>query len=166
METHILNAGQQRFEPVSKDCLFCKNKTRNKNMEDNLFTPVYRTKDRSNYVVYRNVKFNEIKIGVPRCESCKNIDSNVSIITNLLIFVSVFTTLILPIYLAVEFKLPTLGLVIALATTFGIMVLITMGLERGMLAMNNVYSKKDGSMRDPLIKEFLRGGWSLKRPTA
>ena len=65
METHILNAGQQRFEPVSKDCLFCKNKTRNKNMEDNLFTPVYRTKDRSNYVVYRNVKFNEIKIGVP-----------------------------------------------------------------------------------------------------
>ncbi len=166
MESHILHHDKQRFEPKDKVCLFCKKSSLNRNMEDNLFTPVYAVQDRTNLLVYSNVKFKKIDVGVPRCENCRRVHSTVSIISNIAIFFAVITTLVLPIYLSVEFNFSTIGLVIALALTFGVVVLIAMGVEKGLLAMYDVRSKKDGSLKDPLIKEFLRGGWSLKRPTA
>ena len=166
MESHILNHERQRFEPKDTVCLFCTNKSSTRNMEDNLFTPVYCVQDRTNLLVYSNVKFNKIEVGVPRCGNCRSTHVKVNIVSNIFVFIAVFTTLILPVYLAVKFSLSTVGMVIALASTFGLTVLITMGVEKGLLSLYDVKSKKDGSLRDPLIKEFLRGGWSLKRPRA
>ena len=53
-----------------------------------------------------------------------------------------------------------------MALTFGSVYLAMVGIEKGILNANDVKSEKEGALRDPLIRSFLAGGWSINRPSA
>ncbi len=166
MQSHTFNESRKRFEPHNKKCSFCRTGGRNTNMEDNCFYSVYNIQDRTNLLVYRNVKFNEIKIGVPRCTSCRSVHSNAKMASHISVFVGVLLIFIIPIYFTVKFSLGTIGLILLMASTFGLVYLGMKALEKGILDANEVKSEKEGALREPLVREFLRNGWSDTRPTA
>jgi len=166
MESHIFNPTQKRFEPKNKNCLFCKTGSNNSNMEDNCFYSVYNVKDRTNLVVFRNVKFNEIKIGIPRCESCRKIHSTARIATHIVLFVGIPLVFVIPVYLSVVYDLGTIGIIFLLAATFGLVYFSMVGIEKAIFSSKNIISEKDGALKEPLVKDFLRSGWSIDRPRA
>lgn len=69
---HVINKARRRIEPTTKVCTYC-NETKVDNVNDCYYVPIFRENDRTNLVVYRNVKFSKILIGIPRCADCKNI---------------------------------------------------------------------------------------------
>ncbi len=166
METHVYNESFRRFEPKKKVCLFCKTKALNSSMEDNCFSSVYNIQNRTNIVVYRNVKFNEVKIGIPRCSKCCSVHSMAKISSYVTVFVGVLLVFIIPIYLAVQFDLGTIGMIFLVILMFGLVYLAVLAVEKAILSTYDVISEKDGAMKEPLVREFLRNGWSLDRPTA
>ena len=166
MENHIFNERRKRFEPKDRKCAFCKTGTNNGQMEDNCFFSVYNEKGRTNLVVFRNVKFNEVKIGVPRCEACSKTHSLVKGTSCLAIIVAVLSVFVVPIYLSVTFDLGTVPMIILMAITFGLAVLAVMGLEKFILNLKDVKSEKDGALTNDLVRAFVRNGWSVDRPNA
>lgn len=166
MESHIFNQSAKRFEPKEKKCSFCKPRSNNSKMQDNCFYSVYNVQDRTNLVVFRNVKFSEVKIGIPRCESCRKVHSNAKIASYLTLFIGIPLVFIIPIYFSVKFDLGTVGMVILLAATFGLVYFAMVGIERAIHNSSDVKSEKDGALLDPLVQSFLRSGWSIERPRA
>ena len=166
METHKFNEYLRRFEPLHTKCLFCRAGKDSSHMEDNCFYSVYNVQDRTNVIVYRNVKFKEVKIGVPRCEKCKSVHSKAKVTTNITIFVGVLLVFIIPIYFSVEFDLGTVGMIFMLALTAGLVFLIVFAIEKAILNGYDVKSEKDGARTVPLVRDFLRNGWTDDRPSA
>ena len=166
MQTHTFNESRRRFKPHNKKCSFCRSGARNTNMEDNCFYSVYNIQDRTNLVVYRNVKFKEVKISIPRCASCRRVHSAAKTSTYISVFIGVLLIFIIPIYFSVKFSLGTFGLIIMMAATFGLVYLGMVAIEKGILNANEVTSEKDGALKEPLVRDFLRNGWSITRPTA
>ncbi|MBK9980866.1 MAG: hypothetical protein IPP15_00335 [Saprospiraceae bacterium] len=166
METHTLNEARKRLEPLSTQCAFCSTGTHSSNMEDNRFSPVYRIQDRTNLLVYRNVKFNEIQIGIPRCERCRKVHSNVKLASDIAIFFGVLLVFIIPVAFAIIFNTSTFGMIVMLIVTVGLVYLGVRALEKGILSACKVISEKDGALEEPLVREFLKNGWSLDRPRA
>ena len=66
----------KRFKPISLTCFFC-NCSKNDESDGNFYFKLYKEHERSNYFVYRNVKFSSFEIGLPRCLSCKIIHDKV-----------------------------------------------------------------------------------------
>jgi len=166
MDSHIFNKTSKRFEPKETKCSFCRTGAINSNMEDNCFYPVYAIQDRTNLLVYRNVKFSEVKIGIPRCKHCRKIHSNVKTASYLSLFIGIPLVFIVPIYFSMQFDLGTIGMIIFMALTFGAVYLAMVGIEQAILNANDIKSEKEGALLDPLIKNFLRNGWSINRPSA
>ncbi|MBK9255688.1 MAG: hypothetical protein IPM42_09400 [Saprospiraceae bacterium] len=166
LNTHILNETKRRFEPINTKCSFCNTGSHNKMMEDNCFSSVYNVRDRTNLLVYRNVKFNEVKIGVPRCKSCRSVHSTVNTLTNIVIIIGVLLVFVVPITISVSLKTSTAVMFVMMALMVGIVYLTVTALDKAILSSNKTLSEKEGALKEPLVLEFLRRGWSLKRPTA
>ncbi|MFK8008237.1 MAG: hypothetical protein AB8H03_17905 [Saprospiraceae bacterium] len=166
MDSHIFNKLEKRFEPNEKKCSFCKPRSNNSKMEDNCFYSVYNVQDRTNLVVFRNVKFSEVKIGIPRCEGCRKVHSKAKIASYFTLFIGIPLVFIIPIYFSVQFDLGTVGMIFLLAMTFGLVYLAMVGIEKAIFNSYDIISEKDGALLDPLIQNFLRSGWSIERPRA
>ena len=166
MDSHIFNQSEKRFEPKDKKCSFCKPRSNNSKMEDNCFYSVYNVQDRTNLVVFRNVKFSEVKIGIPRCESCRKVHSKAKTANYLALFIGIPLVFIIPIYFSVKFDLGTVGMILLLVMTFGLVYLAMIGIEKAIFSSYDVKSEKDGALLDPLIQSFLINGWSIERPRA
>lgn len=166
MENHIFNESRKRFEPQDKKCSFCRTGSNNSKMEDNCFYSVYNVQDRTNLVVFRNVKFSEVKIGIPRCEKCRKVHSTAKITSYITLFIGVPLIFIIPIFFSVKFDLGTVGMVVLLAATFGLVYLAMVGIEKAIFNSYEVKSEKDGALLNPLVQNFIRSGWSIERPRA
>ncbi len=166
MENHTFNESRKRFEPKNTKCTFCKTGSNNSKMEDNCFYSIYNVQDRTNLVVFRNVKFNEVKIGIPRCEGCKKAHSVAKTSGCLSTIVGVPLVFIIPIYCSVAFDLGTVGLIVMLVLTFGLVCLAVIGLEKLIFKTYDIKSEKEGALTDTLVQSFLVSGWSIDRPRA
>ncbi len=166
MDTHIFNQLKTRFEPKDIKCSFCRTGSNKSKMEDNCFYSVYNVQDRTNLIVFRNVKFNEIKIGIPRCASCRKVHFTAKMASYLTLFIGIPLVFIIPIYFSVKFDLGTIGMILLLAMTFGLVYLAMVGIEKAIFSAYDIKSEKDGALLDPLIQSFLIGGWSIERPRA
>jgi hypothetical protein len=166
METHILSESKKVFDPLATNCAFCKTGTHSKSKQDNYLAPVYRTQNRTNLVVYRNVKFNEIKIGIPRCKSCKSAHSVVKTASHLSVFIGVILFFVITMSLSMMFDAGIFGMIISMAVAFGLIYLMVTGIEKAILSYYNVITEKEGALKEPLVREFLRNGWSIDRPKA
>ena len=166
MDTHTFNESKKRFEPRDKKCSFCRAGSNKSKMEDNCFYSIYNVQDRTNLIVFRNVKFNEVKIGIPRCGSCRKVHGLAKTATYITLFIGIPLVFIIPIYFSVLFDLGTIGMILLLASTFGLVYLSMVGIQKAILNANDIKSEKDGALSAPLVQNFLRSGWSIERPRA
>ncbi|MEZ5049498.1 MAG: hypothetical protein R2766_07595 [Saprospiraceae bacterium] len=166
METHTLNERERRLEPLGKACQFCDLNRESESMSQNSFISVYKENKRLNLLVYRNVKFNEIKIGIPRCNYCSRTHGFAKIIGWISTIVAVLGTFFIPFYLAVKLDLHTIMMFVFMVLSFGAGVGLVYGLQYLILNLRKVKSEKEVAKKEPLIREFLRNGWSLDRPRA
>ena len=156
---HILNEKLKRLEPTGSTCYYCGNASSNK-MSDNYFLNLYKEVDRTNVIVYRNVKFNKISIGIPRCASCKKIHNkshDASVLYSILIVILI---MVISFYIWGGFGF------------FAIFVCIPIGvfgqgiIKNKLISAENILKEKDGAKKSDTVKEFIIRGWSFNQPTA
>ena len=90
--THTLNERLKRIEPTSKKCSYCVNGQVEK-LNSCYFVPIFKENDRTNIVVYRSVKYQTIKIGIPRCIDCFGVheqSKNKALILSIFISIAIF----------------------------------------------------------------------------
>ncbi len=162
-QTHIVNERLKRIEPVSKKCSFCYTGT-SQHINDSYFVPVFKENDRTNIIVYRSVKYQKIDIGIPRCTDCKAIHQSAKTKALLISLACALAILAFMIYNFLNFHA-----VVSVALMF---LSIFAGIG-GYAYLQNVFARKagisslkDGAENDPLVKDFLMQGWSLKQPSA
>lgn len=161
IKNYRYNETLKRFEPLEKKCTYC-DLTQISNIDDCYYIPLFLTKDTTNLLVYRSVKFDQISIGIPRCTSCKNIHenssskaANLSIGFALLIIIFLF-------YNLVSFG----GVIVAL----GLIGIISCGnygykyLRDSFSRDKGIYTPKDGAETNEVILDLVLSGWSLEKP--
>jgi len=74
--------------------------------------------------------------------------------------------LISAVYFGVKFQLGIIGMGLYMAIAFGVVYFSSVGIEKAIFNNNNIKSPKEGAQMDPLVKDFLRSGWSLDQPRA
>ncbi|WP_431244275.1 hypothetical protein ACQ9BO_07910 [Flavobacterium sp. P21] len=63
------NESSKRFEPKEKRCGYCF-QNEGRNINNYYFIKLYKVKERTNHIVHRSLKYQEIEIGVSRCNDC------------------------------------------------------------------------------------------------
>ncbi|KAF2510162.1 hypothetical protein EYY60_11670 [Flavobacterium zhairuonense] len=63
------NESSKRFEPKEKRCGYCF-QNEGRNIKNYYFIKLYKVKERTNHIVHRSLKYQEIEIGVSRCNDC------------------------------------------------------------------------------------------------
>lgn len=156
---HIVNDQLKRLEPQDTKCVFC-GTAHSRNMEDNVFVPVFKEQDRTNVIVYRSVKYQKIPIGLPRCESCKQIHAAAGRKSKIYAWTA------------------TLIIVIASISIWGLFgifsvfagVIVGFGgaqlLENQFVRDQGILTKMDGAKENDTVQDFIINGWSFSQPAA
>jgi hypothetical protein len=161
MESPVLNKNEKRLEPKSSHCGFCAEGVAN-NPNDCHYAPIYQEADRTNLAVYRSVKFKQMDVGIPRCQSCSDIHkAGASKANKYLAVCGVFIAL---------FAFTSFGIIGAIfITLFGVGAtdaLISKRIQNSFASKNDIYSLDEGIQANETINEFLLLNWSLKKPEA
>lgn len=162
IENYTFNELYKRFEPHEKKCTYCGIATV-KNIDDCYFIPLFMTKNSTNLIVYRSVKFAKIIIGIPRCETCKEVHSKAKTKALLISWGSAVALMTILIYNIIAIG----GIMLAL----GFFAAIFMGvygsehLKDRFAVDNDVYGLKDGAETNEIIRDLVISGWSLEQPT-
>lgn len=158
--SHQFNQVLGRFEPTTTLCRYC-NKRHSTKINDTYFVPVFKVADRTNIIVYSSVKFNKIAVGIPRCRECAAIHEDSHTKAWLITF-GIIGAFVLIMYLTwTPFWL--------FFMVFGFALILVGGPHwiPGILANNQgILDKKEGAEKEPLVREMIQQGWSLKQPTA
>jgi hypothetical protein len=149
-ETHVLNEETNSLEPVDSKCAYC-NSGHSQSREDNYFCRFYKEQDRSNLIVYKSVKYRQIRLEISRCPNCLKIHREAK---SKAILISCFVGLI-----AIWFT-GLLGLIIIV-----IMILIYRPLEKMFVRRENILTKRDGAAKCYSIKFLMRYGWDFEKPS-
>lgn len=154
------NERLKRFEPQEKKCDYCF-ETEAENIENYYYFYLYLEKDRSNYVLYRNVKFNEISIGISRCNNCNKIHEKAKEESNLLSYCIIALVLII-----VLWKFGFLVFILAGIFSFLIHLLLYNYLFDFLLQRKLCYTPKEGAEINETVKDLIISGWTFKKPLA
>jgi hypothetical protein len=160
MEKHVLNEEFKRLEPISKECFYCAN-GKVTDINECHYGSLFKENDRTNIVVYRSVKYSEIKIGIPRCNECANIHNGagsnsamIGIIAGIAICVTCGV-----IWGAVGCFL---GLIAGIAVGF----FLDDYYETELVEKKGISSEKNGFVQDDTVRTFIAMGWELTQPAA
>jgi len=158
MEKYTVNEVNKRIEPKETLCQFC-NKRHSDKMDRNYFAPIFSIQDRTELIVYSSVKFKKIMIGIPRCNQCFVVHKQSS-------FNAWTASLVGGLALAV------LGFVLfgfyGIFTMIGCFVLAFITpifLVDYLIKRRGILTEKEGTMKDPLVRDMVIAGWSLNQPT-
>ena len=163
-EKYVINEAQKRIEPLEKKCSYCRKKEMTL-MDSCFFETLYLEQDRSNYVLFRNIKFNKISIGVPRCENCRSIHEGADAKAQKYIFIAAGIILFLPFLFTFSFNSFSSGIIPA------VIVLIAGFAFKNYLAEKIVFktdilSEKVGAQHSVIVQDFLQEGWQYEKPEA
>ena len=154
-ETHDFNDLKNRFEPKDKKCKFCKLGSSNGRMSDNYFKGVYELHDRTNLIVFRNVRYDEVWIGIPRCRKCKLKHQFISLFSIFFLIAAIPLSLFLTIYFGYKFEFPVYGIVV----TFFILILnllwIFHNIDKMMHHLFSIKNTDEVALKYPLVEYFL-----------
>jgi hypothetical protein len=161
IENYTFNELYKRFEPTETNCTYC-NEEAVQNVEDCYFIPLYMTKDTTNLIVYRSVKFAKIEIGIPRCNSCKEIHSKAGTKAALICWGTAVALVVLLFYNIVAVG----GVLLAFGFIAAIFIAIygTATLKDRFAVDKGIYSLKDGAETNEIIRDLVLAGWSLEAP--
>lgn len=163
-EKYIINETQKRIEPVEKKCSYCRKKEMTL-IDSCFFQTLYLEQNRSNYVVFRNVKFNKVSIGVPRCENCKSIHEEAETKAKKYIFIATGIILVLPLLFSFNFDAFTSGIIPALIVLITGFLMKNYIIEK-IVINTDILSEKDGAAYSVIVQDFLEEGWQYKQPEA
>ena len=156
---HIVNDQLKRLEPQDTKCVFCGNE-HSRNMNDNVFIPVFKEKDRTNVIVYRSVKYQKIPIGLPRCQSCRQIHESCGQKAKLYAWIT-----------AVLVVLASFS-IWGIFGFFSIFAGIFIGfggahfLENKFVRDKGILTKMEGAKENETVQDFIINGWSFNQPAA
>jgi hypothetical protein len=161
IDNYTYNETYKRFEPQEKKCTYCGSSTV-KSIDDCYYIPLFMTKDSTNLVVYRSVKFAKILIGIPRCSGCKKIHENASYKAALISWGAAIALIAVLFYNMIAVG----GVVLALGFIAAIFIGIygTQHLKDKFAVDNDIYTLKDGAETNEIIQDLVISGWSLEQP--
>ncbi len=157
---HILNETTGRLESTSTECSFCRGgDASQKSMH--YYKALFREQKRTNVIVYRNVKFAKIAVGIPRCKKCKEVHESANSFTMIMILAStvIFFVIGFVIFPLLGFVTGFLGFLFPFAFREKIEDL------RAEQAIHTL-TKTEGVKKDPLITDMRLNGWTLNQPMA
>ncbi|NME71063.1 hypothetical protein [Flammeovirga aprica] len=158
-EKYTFNKKKLRLEPIhNSKCEFC-SKGFSDNMERNLFADIYKVHDKTNLIVYKSIKFDKIKVGIPRCSSCfVNHYENEVKSWVILIIIAVLISIL-------SFFFSTLlGVFLIIPLAFSTYILQTR-LRDYLISKAFIFSPSDGTKKDPNLKSLLTNGWTTTPPS-
>lgn len=171
MDTHVFNESKKRLDPIDNRCMCCGNGY-STGEADNFYIPIYKENDRTNAIVYRNVKYSVINIGVARCPECKRIHEQIktkAVLT--VIALSIFSLggfpligwgieslsgSMIPFFIFLFLGLIALGFSIALFHFF----------EQLFANKYSILSRRNAAMEYDLVCAMIDEGWTFDQPTA
>jgi hypothetical protein len=149
----------KRFVPKEKRCSYCfQNESENVNNYD--FIKLYKVKDRTNFVIYRSLKYEEMTIGISRCNDCVQFHEEVSRKSPILKYAIYLLILI--------FVLPVFGLkVFVIGITLSLIIFFLLH----KYATKNKSPKerltlKQGIASNETIQNLVISGWVFDQPSA
>lgn len=153
------NESLKRFEPKERRCGYCfQNESENVNNYD--FIKLYKVKDRTNFVIYRSLKYEEMIIGISRCNDCVEFHEEASRKSPILKYA---------IYLLIlTFILPVFGLkVFVIGITLSVILFFL--LHKYVIKTNNSKGRltlKQGIASNETIQDLVISGWTFDKPSA
>ncbi len=152
------NEFEKRFESKEIVCKYCNSRTMG-DPEEQYYASIYRVMNRSNIIIKRTVEYNEIKIGIPRCNDCFKIHEGGKARGG-------FYTIILSI-LALGIFHYLFGEAVVYALIFIPIILaafLPMGIRENYAHKHNIPTEEAPTKDNEWIKSLLQEGWSTKRP--
>jgi hypothetical protein len=163
-EKYVINETQKRIEPVEKKCSYCRKKEMTL-MDSCFFQTLYLEQNRSNYVVFRNVNFNKVSIGVPRCENCKSIHEEAEAKAKKYILIAAGIILVMPLLFSFSLDAFKGGIIPALIVLIAGFLMKNYIIEK-IVINTDILSEKDGAAYSVIVQNFLEEGWQYKKPEA
>tara|TARA_R110000868_G_scaffold379177_1_gene644947 strand:+ start:371 stop:856 length:486 start_codon:yes stop_codon:yes gene_type:complete len=154
------NENLKRFEPKEKRCGFCFVKE-SENVENYHFIKLYKENSRTNFIIYRNLKYQEILIGVARCNDCAKFHDEYTSESPLIKYLIYLLLLI--------FVLPIFGLkffVIGISFSLLIFFLHHKYSPKKTNKIKERYTLKEGADLNETIQDLIISGWTFNRPSA
>jgi hypothetical protein len=161
IDNYHYNELYKRFEPQENKCTYC-GREEVQNIDECYYIPLFMTKDSTNLVVYRSVKFAKILIGIPRCSNCKKIHENASYKAAMLSWGTAIALVVLLFYNMIALG----GIVLALGFIAAIFIGIygSQQLKDRFAVSNDIYALKDGAETNEIVRDLVLAGWSLEQP--
>lgn len=160
ISSYNYNERLKRFEPKEKKCGYCFEKEA-ENVDNYYFFNLYNEKDRNNYVFYRNVKFNEISLGISRCNSCIKIHEKATEESNIFSYCIIALVLIVMLW-----KFGFLVFLLAGIFSFLIHMILYNYIFDFLLQRKLFYTPKEGAEINETVRDFIISGWTFKKPLA
>jgi hypothetical protein len=161
---YVINETQKRIEPLEKKCNYCRKKEMSL-IDSCYFQTLYLEQNRSNYVVYRNVKFNKVSIGVPRCENCLSIHEEAETKAKKYVFIAAGILLFMPLLFSFSLDAITSGIAPALIVLIAGFLLKNYIVEK-IVFNTDILSEKSGAEYSLIVQNFLEEGWQYEKPEA
>ncbi|MFC4230537.1 hypothetical protein ACFOW1_01450 [Parasediminibacterium paludis] len=176
LENYYFDTDKQRFKPLDRICSYCGNATVN-NEDESFYFKIFKEKSRLDLIVYRNVKYSEINLGIPRCTSCKDLHKKIerqSILT--LIAFHLFCIGYILVSISYINRMP-LGLIVFSCIIYLIYFLIIsyssfsssnsdlLKLIQIVLSLKyKILSPYEALDKNEFIKKLLENGWKVESP--
>ena len=167
--THVLNEQNKRLDPIYNRCMCCGQGVSNGNRSD-FYISLFKVKDRTDLVVYRNVRFQRLVVGVSRCPKCKAIHKKgerISVIKRLLVGVGTAGVGVL-----IGFLLEPTSIIGPLVAVFGLVFGIILAFvsfanqPSKVCEKNKVLTQEKAAKQYDLVMSLLKDGWTFIKPTA
>ena len=157
---HIINENLKRLEPIAKHCVYCGERDF-EHVDSCYFVPLFAEKDRTNVIVYRQVKFSKILIGIPRCQSCMEIHDSANNKGRIIAWSIGFLIIALAIFTMQPYVI-AFGILAGLLAGFG----LTIYIADRFIYDKGLYNPKQGAKNDETVQELVINGWSFTQPSA
>jgi hypothetical protein len=173
METHVFNENKKCLDPIDNRCMCC-GKGFSGGEEDTCYVPLFKEKERTNLLVYRNVKFSQIDVGVPVCAHCrltqKRTKRHALLYSLAIILVIALVSVILGVFVIRNWlNLDTLGFIFAV---LGIIAGTVIGIFKyegyieKILGMKGILTTRQAVMQYGIVEALISDGWTFNQPMA
>ncbi|WPO76863.1 hypothetical protein [Flavobacterium sp. KACC 22761] len=154
------NEALKRLEPKEKRCGYCfQNEARN--IKNYYFIKLYKVKERTNNIVHRSLKYEQIEIGIARCNDCYEFHQELSRKSPILKYAIYFLILI--------FVLPAFGLKIFIVGILSSLILFFLLHKYAPKKSNNPKERltlNQGISSNETIQDLIVDGWVFDKPVA
>lgn len=172
MDSHVFNEQKKCLDPIDNRCMCC-DAGFSRGEDDNFYIPIFKENDRTNLLVYRNVKYSRINVGVARCKNCKEAHKQAKVMSVLLSLGIGLGGAVLSV--AVGFALAfwtDWTVIFSILVVIGIVASVIFSASKGsdyeekLLNKKNVLSKQTAAQQYGIVRSLLNDGWSFIQPSA